>query len=60
MEKQIHVELEKRFEKLELSLEEKQQMEKPLARFSGPYTIRGLEPGKKYKYCTCGLSSTEV
>lgn len=41
---------------IELTLAEKKAMEKPNVRCWGPYSVRGLEPGKKYSFCTCGLS----
>ena len=45
--------------KIELSIERKANLEKPMIQQNGPYTIKNLEDGKTYKYCTCGLSKKD-
>ena len=53
------MEKEVRFQKLKLSYEQKKKMKKPIIRNHGPYSIKGLIEGKKYVYCTCGLSAKD-
>lgn len=56
------MEKEVRFKKINLSIEQRLEMKekgKPFVRHNGPFTLSGLEEGKIYYYCTCGLSAKE-
>lgn len=54
------MEKEVRFRKVDLGFEDKKNLTKPKIRLNCPYRIQGLEEGRTYFYCTCGVSSKDV
>ena len=53
------MEKEVRYKKVDLTFEQKKNLDKPIVRQLGPYAIKGMVPGKRYSYCTCGLSAKD-